>query len=259
MFTTLDLQVRESVAHLTLNRPGAMNTANLEMGRELLQAALQCENDPKVRAVVITGAGRAFCAGGDLRGMHTQGDRSGAYLHELTTHFHAAISVFTRMNAPVVAAVNGATAGAGIGLAIMADLTLAAKSATFTLAYTAAGLTPDAGATFLLPRLIGFKRTAELLLLNRKLTAEEAFAWGMVNAVFPDEELPKEAATLAERLASGPVQAFGTVKRLLARSAGALEAQMIEEGRAIAQHVSNPEGREGIAAFMEKRKPDYLR
>lgn len=257
MFTTLEFNVRAGVAFLTLNRPNALNSLNLAMGRELLAAALQCENDSTVRAVVISGAGKAFCAGGDLREMHSQGPSPEPYLHELTTHLHTAISVFTRMKAPVIAAINGAAAGAGVGLAAMADLAVAAQSAKFTLAYTAAALTPDASTTFYLPRLVGWKRAAELMLLNRTLSADEALNWGMINSVVPDEDLATKAAELAARLASGPQQAFGTVKRLLAYSAGALETQMVEEGRAIANQSTNAEAREGIAAYLQKRKPIF--
>jgi 2-(1,2-epoxy-1,2-dihydrophenyl)acetyl-CoA isomerase len=257
MFSTLQLQVRERVAHLMLDRPDAMNTLSLDMGRELLRAALQCEGDAAVRAVILTGAGKAFCAGGDLRGMQAQGAGTRAYLQELTVQLHAAISVFTRMDAPVVAAINGITAGAGVGLATMADLSIAAQSAKFTLAYTGVGLTPDGSTTFFLPRLIGLKRTAELMLLNRTLTADEALDWGLINTVVPDADLAAHALELAQRLAQGPPSAYGAVKRLLALSSGALETQMMAEGRCIAAQAVTPEGQEGINAFLAKRKPKF--
>jgi 2-(1,2-epoxy-1,2-dihydrophenyl)acetyl-CoA isomerase len=257
MFTTVDLEVRSGVAYLTLNRPAAMNALNIEMGQDLLKAAVHCETHSAVRAVVITGAGRAFCAGGDLRAIHAQGEGSRAYLHELTAHMHTAISIFTRMDAPVVAAVNGAAAGAGVGLAMMADLAIAAQSSKFTLAYTAAALTPDAGTTFFLPRLIGLKRTAELMLLNRTLGAAQALEWGMINSVVADSELMADAAAWGERLANGPPQAFGIVKRLLARSSGSLESQMFEEGYAIARQSATAEAGEGIGAFLGKRQPTF--
>lgn len=234
-----------------------MNTLSLQVGRDLLQAALACEADRNVRAVVITGAGKAFCAGGDLRGMQEQGEATQAYLHELTTHLHTAISLFTHMNAPVIAAVNGTTAGAGVGLVAMADLALAAQSVKITLAYTGVGLTPDGSSSYFLPRLIGLKRTAELLLLNRVLTAEEAFQWGLVNQVVPDADLLAEATKLAEKLANGPTGAYGKVKQLLAGSSGALESQMMLEGRMISAQAVSAEGREGINAFLGKRKPAY--
>jgi 2-(1,2-epoxy-1,2-dihydrophenyl)acetyl-CoA isomerase len=258
MYPTLNLERRNRVAYLTLNRPDAMNTLSLQMGKDLLQAAIACEADMGVRAVVITGAGKAFCAGGDLRGMQQQGEGTGNYIHELTTHLHAAINLFTKMDAPVIAAVNGTTAGAGVGLVAMADLALAAQSAKFTLAYTGVGLTPDGSTSFFLPRLMGLKRAAELLLLNRVLSADEALQWGLVNQVLADEDLAAEAAKLAEKLAAGPRGAYGKVKRLLAASCGALESQLTLEGRTISAQSLSAEGREGIAAFLGKRKPNYI-
>lgn len=258
MYSTLTVEVRGAVAFVTLNRPAAMNTLSLAMGKELLLAALACESDPGVRAVVLSGAGRSFCAGGDLRDMQDAGGNLQGYLHELTTHLHAAISVWTRMSAPVIAAVNGTAAGAGVGLIAMADLALAAQGARITLAYTGAGLTPDGGTTFFLPRLIGLKRTAELMFTNRVLSADEAMQWGLVNQVIADAQLEGAAADLAARLAAGPVGAFGRTKRLLAASAGHLESQLALEARSISRQGDSPEGREGISAFLGKRKPGFL-
>ena len=257
MYTTLTLEVRNRVAFITLNRAEAMNTLSLPMGRDLLQAAIACEADKNVRAVVLTGAGKAFCAGGDLRGMQEQGEGMEAYLHELTTHLHTAIGLFTTMDAPVIAAVNGTTAGAGVGLVAMADLAIATEHAKFTLAYTGVGLTPDGSTSYFLPRLIGLKRASELLLLNRVLSADEALKWGLVNQVVVEADLAGEAAKLAERLSNGPKGAYGKVKRLLAASCGALPAQMALEGRAISSQAVSAEGREGISAFLAKRKPIY--
>ena len=257
MFSTLTLDVRNRVAHITLNRVEAMNTLSLAMGKDLLQAALACESDPQVRAVVLSGAGKAFCAGGDLRGMQEAGDGLRHFLQELTTNLHAAIGVFTHMDAPLIAAVNGTTAGAGVGLLAMADLAILAQSAKITLAYTGVGLTPDGSTTFFLPRLIGLKRCAELMLTNRVLGAQEALDWGLVNQVVADAEVLATATQLAEKLASGPTGAYGKVKRMLAATAGSLETQMALESRSISSQGVSAEGREGIAAFLGKRKPNY--
>jgi 2-(1,2-epoxy-1,2-dihydrophenyl)acetyl-CoA isomerase len=161
------------------------------------------------------------------------------------------------MDPPVIAAVNGTAAGAGVGLVAMADLALCGRSSKFKLAYTQAGLTPDAGTTFLLPRMLGLKRTMELLLLNRSLAAEEAFSWGLVNEVVADEQLLPRALEIAEKLAHGASGAFGATKRLIAHSIGALESQMVLESETIARHAVGEEGREGIDAFLEKRKPRF--
>jgi 2-(1,2-epoxy-1,2-dihydrophenyl)acetyl-CoA isomerase len=256
--STVDVATRGAVAIITLNRPDNGNALNLQMGMDLLAAAMACGRDPTTRAVVLTGAGKSFCFGGDLRGMIAKESSIEAYLRELTSYLHAAISHFVRMDAPVIAAVNGTAAGAGIGLVAMADLAVAAESAKFNLAYTSVGLTPDAGTTYLLPRAVGAKRAMELLLLNRALTAAEALEWGLVNRTVPDAQLQTEALQLAERLAAGPLRAFGKTKRLIAQSLGGLESQLALESETIAAQAAAREGLEGIAAFLAKRKPSFV-
>ncbi len=254
---TVQVETRGAVALVTLNRPDSANTLNLQMSMDLLAASLTCARNAAVRAVVLIGAGRNFCFGGDLRAMASRDTSGDDYIRELTTYLHAAIAHFTRMNAPVIAAVNGTAAGAGVGLVAMADLALCARSARFNLAYTNAGLTPDAGTSFLLPRTIGLKRTMELLLRNRTLTAAEALDWGLVNEVVEDAELAGRALALAEQLAAGASGAFGATKRLIAASLGAFESQMVLESETIAAHAVSAEGAEGISAFLEKRKPQF--
>src|ERR1700680_4357521 len=152
---SVQVETRGAVALVTLNRPDSANTLNLQMAMDLLAAAMTCARTAAVRAVVLTGAGRHFCFGGDLRAMATRDTSGDGYIRELTTYLHAAISHFVRMDAPVVAAVNGTAAGAGVGLVAMADLALCGRSSKFNLAYTNVGLTPDAGTSFLLPRIVG--------------------------------------------------------------------------------------------------------
>jgi 2-(1,2-epoxy-1,2-dihydrophenyl)acetyl-CoA isomerase len=257
MDKTVLLEVAEGVATVTLNRVDAGNALNMQMGRELLDAALACEFDPKVRAVVLTGAGKHFGFGGDIRGMAEQGDAVGGFLNELTTHIHAAISSFTRMRAPVVAAVNGTAAGGAVGLVCTADLAIAGRGSKFSLAYTGIGMAPDCGTSFLLPRIVGRRRALELFLTNRVLTAEEALDWGLVNQVVEDSEVLAQARALAARLAAGPTDSYGAVKRLMVTSDPGFEAQMAAEGRAIAAQSLHPNGKEGVRAFLEKRKPKY--
>ena len=254
---TIHLEIRESVAFLSLARPDAANTMNLEFGREFLAAAFAIEAAPSVRAVLLTGQGKNFCFGGDLKGMVASGTDVRAYLSELTTHLHAGMALLARLDAPVIAAVNGTAAGAGLGLVLAADLAIAARSAKFAPAYTGVGLTPDAGCTFLLPRAVGYKRAMELLLTNRVLDAQQALDWGLVNQVVEDETLAETAAALAARLAAGPAGAFGAVKRLLAEAEPGFEAQLARESRSIASRGMTAEGREGIAAFLEKRAPRF--
>jgi 2-(1,2-epoxy-1,2-dihydrophenyl)acetyl-CoA isomerase len=252
----IDLSFRDRIAFLRFARPEAANTINMEFGRELLAAAFAIES-AAARAVVLSGEGRNFCFGGDLKGMVACGVDVQTYLSELTANLHAAIVHLARLDAPVIAAVNGSAAGAGMGLVLAADYAIAARGAKFVAAYTAVGLTPDASCTFLLPRAVGYKRAMELLLTNRVLDAEQALAWGLVNEVVDDDKLAETAAALAARFAAGPVGAFGAVKRLLAEAEPGLESQLGREGRSIAARGAGAEGREGIAAFLEKRAPRF--
>lgn len=251
------LDVRDHVATVTLNRPEGSNSFNLDLAKALQDAALECEHDPAVRAVVLTGAGKHFCFGGDLKGMSEQGERVSAYLVELTTCLNAAVTSFTRMRAPSIAAINGTAAGAGIGLACMTDLAIAGKGSKFSLAYTGVALAPDCGTSFLLPRVVGRRRALELMLLNRVLTADEALQWGLVNQVVDDAELLSTAQSLAARLAAGPTDSYGAVKRLVDAADPGIEGHMAIEGRAIAARAASAEGREGVGAFLAKRKPQY--
>lgn len=250
-------EVDGGIARITLNRPDAANAIDLSLGRALMQAAIRCE-DASVRAVLLTANGNMFCAGGDLRAFAAEGDSLPPLLKELTTYLHAATSRFARMRAPLVVAVNGAAAGAGFSLAVSGDLVLAAESAKLALAYTAAGLSPDGSSTWFLPRLVGMRRAQELMLTNRRLTAAEAYDWGLVTQVVPDEKLTEASLALARQLASGPTLAFGRVKSLLARSLQeSLETQMELESRGIAAMAGTADGREGIRAFLEKRAPEF--
>ncbi len=257
MDPTVLLEVADGVAVVTLNRPEAGNVLNDTMGRELLQVALACEADRNVRAVVLTGAGRNFCFGGDLRGMAEQGEAVAGFLVEITTSIHAAISAFTRMRAPVIAAVNGTAAGGGVGLVCMTDLAIAGRASKFSLAYTGVGLAPDCSTSFLLPRIVGRRRAFELFMTNRTLSADEALAWGLVNQVVDDGDVLAQARALAARFAAGPTDSYSAVKRLMDAADPGLESQMALEGRAIAAQSVHANGREGVRAFLEKRKPIF--
>jgi 2-(1,2-epoxy-1,2-dihydrophenyl)acetyl-CoA isomerase len=255
---TLLYEVRDGVAHITLNREKAANALNLQMCCDLEEAAIAAEADASVRAVLIGAKGKMFCAGGDLSAMAEAGDDAPMLLKRMTIHLHAAISMFTRMDAPTVVAVGGAAAGAGFSLVCATDLAVAGESAKFTLAYTGAGLVPDGSSTYFLPRLIGRRRAAELMLLNRRLTAAEALDWGIVNQVVPDGEVDATAGKLAAKLAQGPTLAFGKVKELLTSSGSeSLETQMELEGRGISGSARTADGREGVSAFLAKRPPKF--
>ncbi len=257
-FTTLLFDIRDNVAHITLNRPEAANSINEEMGKDLMHAALRCDEDPEIRAVLISGAGKIFSGGGDLKAFLSKGDQLPYHVKEITTYLHAAVSRFTRMDAPVVAAVHGAVAGAGMSVAIACDIVVAAETTRFMVAYTRAGLTPDGSATYFLPRIVGLKRALELTLTNRMFSAQEALQWGLVTRVVPDNELLAQARAIAVQLAAGPTRAYGVSKRLLHSGwAETLETQMENESQAIANSARTADAREGITAFLEKRPPKY--
>jgi 2-(1,2-epoxy-1,2-dihydrophenyl)acetyl-CoA isomerase len=258
-YETFDFEIQDGVARITLNRPDAYNAMSKQMALELMHVSIQCSEDEGIRAVLITGAGKAFCAGGDLTQFAGIKQGLAAHLKEMTTYLHAAMSRFAWMDAPLIAAVNGVAAGAGMSLAAACDLVIAAQSARFTMAYTKAGLTPDGSSTYYLPRIIGFRRTMELALTNRVLSAAEAVEWGIANRVVADADCLAEASALAAELAKGPTRAFGGVKKMLLMSHNdSLEGQLEREARFIAEMAKGADGPEGIAAFCEKRAPEFI-
>jgi 2-(1,2-epoxy-1,2-dihydrophenyl)acetyl-CoA isomerase len=255
---TVHYEVRDGVAYLTISRPDAANSLDGEMARDLMEASLLVSENPLVRAVLLTGKGKVFCAGGDLNLFAANTEKLSYLVKEITTFLHAAVSRFTRMAPPIVAAVNGAAAGAGMSLACACDFVVAAESAKFTMAYTKIGLTPDGSSTYFLPRLIGLKRALELSLTNRTLSAQEALQWGLVSRVVPDSELLPASEALAKQLAAGPTLAFKETKRLLHLSGTeSLETQMEQETIGIAGIVKTADAKEGIASFLEKRAAKF--
>jgi 2-(1,2-epoxy-1,2-dihydrophenyl)acetyl-CoA isomerase len=256
-YETIVLEQSGPIARITLNRPDAANAMNDTMTRELADAARRCDHGA-TKAVILTGAGRFFSAGGDLRAMASSASTPGGYVKAMADDLHRAISTFARMDAVLIIAVNGVAAGAGFSLAMAGDLVLAARSATFTMAYTAAGLSPDGSSSYYLPRLIGVRRTQELMLTNRKLSTDEALQWGLLTEVVDDAELAGRVDALAKQIASGAGQAASAVKKLVLMSfANGLEEQMEIEGRLIAQRADSADGKEGIDAFLQKRRPEF--
>jgi 2-(1,2-epoxy-1,2-dihydrophenyl)acetyl-CoA isomerase len=258
-YQTIEFERDGAVAIIRLNRPEAANSLNALMSEELLKAATHCDSNPEIRAVVLTGKGRMFCAGGDLVTFAAQGEAMAEYIRYTTTGLHAAIARFARMNAPYLVAVNGTAAGAGFSMAITGDLVFAAASAKFTEAYTNAGVSPDGSGTYFLPRLVGRVKAMRLILMNDVLTAEQAKAWGLVNEVLPDDRLMPHVLEVAHKLANGPTLAYGEAKRLLVDSmSNSLETQMELETRAIAGLARHSEdARNAIAAFARKQKPEF--
>jgi 2-(1,2-epoxy-1,2-dihydrophenyl)acetyl-CoA isomerase len=258
-YETLRWSSADGIARITLDRPDAANGLDPRLARELGAAAARCDDDPAVKAVVLTGSGRFFCAGGDLKAMAAAGPgTTGRFVKGLADDLHRAVATLARMAPPLVVAVNGTAAGAGLSLAAVGDLVVAAEGATFTMAYTRAGLSPDGSSTWFLPRVIGLRRTQELALTNRVLTAAEALGWGLVTRVVPAEDLAAEATALAASLAAGSRAAQASVRQLLLASSGhGLEEQMELEGRTIAACAAGPDGREGVGAFVGRRAPRF--
>ncbi|WP_375499302.1 enoyl-CoA hydratase/isomerase family protein [uncultured Jatrophihabitans sp.] len=255
--TTLSIEYRERVAVLTLDRPDDANSLNPTMARELADVAAALDRDEQVRAVVLTGAGRFFCAGGDVKAM-LEFPNMAVGLKSLADDLHRGISTLNRMPAPLIVAVNGTAAGAGFSLVTGGDLVVAAESAKFTMAYSKIGLSPDGSSSYFLPRVVGLRRAQELMFTNRVLTANEAFDWGLVTRVVADGTVLDEALTLATLLAAGSRGSHAAIKQLLTASFdNSLETQMELEGRLIADRAASPDGQEGTRAFAAKRAPAF--
>lgn len=257
-FETMTLEVENGVATITLMRPDDANAMNGAMLSEVWEAALVCEEDPGIRAVIITATGKMFCAGGDLKEFNGKGDGLPAFVTRHATLLHAGITRFQRMDAPVIVAVNGVAAGAGLSLVASGDVVLAADNAAFVSAYTASGLTPDGSSTYFLAKHIGLMRAKEMVLLNRKLSAQEACDWGLVTRVVPGDDLMAEARKMAEGFAEGATKAYGGAKRLLLSAFNeTLETQLELETVSIAEMGRTHDGRHGIDAFANRRKPEF--
>ncbi|WP_067677518.1 enoyl-CoA hydratase/isomerase family protein [Nocardia miyunensis] len=257
-YQTIEFERTGNIARITLNRPKAANGIDHVLGRELAQVAALVADDPGLKVVTLTGAGRFFCAGGDLKAMAAQEGGAGPYVKHLADSLHEAISSFARMEALLIIAVNGTAAGAGFSLAVTGDLVVAAESASFTMAYTKAGLSPDGGASYYLPRLIGVRRTQELMYFNRTLSAAEALDWNLLHRVVPDAELAATVDDLAAQFAAGPRHSNANVKKLLLVSPDhTLEEQLAREASFISNAAEDPDGTEGIAAFLDKRAPKF--
>lgn len=260
--SVLDLAVADGVATLTLNRPESLNALNLELIAALRDATARVEHDPAVRAVVIRGAGEHFMAGGDLKWFRSQLDHSAverqAIYENVVESVQSVVLRLRRMDKPVIAAVRGAAAGFGLSLVLACDLAVASESAYFTLAYRHIALSPDGGATWTLPRLVGMKKAAEIALLGDRFDARAALDLGLINQVVAEAEFDAAVAKLARRLASGPREALGRTKALLQQAfETSFAEQLAVEQRDFAACAARPDFDEGLAAFFEKRAAKF--
>jgi 2-(1,2-epoxy-1,2-dihydrophenyl)acetyl-CoA isomerase len=257
MSEVVKLSVAGGIATIALNRPHVMNAMDGEMMRQLRPVTEAVEKDASIRAVVLRGEGAAFMAGGDVAVFHQHLAELPDLIVTWGREMHAAFLALRRMGKPVLASVHGAVAGAGFSLMCAADLTIAAADTRFTLAYTNIGASPDGGSTYFLPRLVGYKKTMEMIMLPDRFDAETARQHGLVNWVVPDEKLAAETMRIAQRLAAGPTHAYAEAKRLVNQSLDPLDAQMEQELQAFSRCARGPDLKEGVSAFVEKRKPVF--
>jgi 2-(1,2-epoxy-1,2-dihydrophenyl)acetyl-CoA isomerase len=256
---TVQTERRGAVTTITLDRPQAMNAVNLELGNDLLRALTEAADDDTVRAVLLTGNGRAFSSGADLRSGFEPTESGHPNVQKaLVERFHPIILALRQMPKPAIAAVNGAAAGIGCSFALACDLVVAAESSYFLLAFVNIGLVPDGGSSVLIPERIGFARAAELAMLGERLPARKALEWGLINRVVSDETLMSEAAALADRLANGPTRSYaGTKRQLNAWQFSRIEDQLALEASLQQEMASSRDFMEGVAAFVEKREPRF--
>ena len=254
---SIELKIENNVALISLNRPEVFNSFNREMAFRLQETLDNCANNSDVRAIVITGNGKAFCAGQDLKEV-TDPELNPGFRKILEEHYNPIIQKIRNIEKPIIAAVNGVAAGAGANSALACDIVVVSESASFIQAFSKIGLIPDSAGTFFLPRLIGFQKAAALMMLGDKVTAQEALQMGMIYKIYPTSFFEEEIMTLAKNLAQMPTKAIGLTKRLLNQSmTNNLEQQLALESDLQIEASSSNDYKEGVTAFVEKRKPEF--
>jgi 2-(1,2-epoxy-1,2-dihydrophenyl)acetyl-CoA isomerase len=255
---TIDLTRDGSAARILLNRPEALNAWNEQFGRDLLDAVTTVSADDSIRALLITGAGRGFSSGADLKEQRSDGDGVPDLSARLKQVYHPIITGLREMPKPAIAAVNGPAVGIGCSLALACDLIVAAESAYFLLAFVNIGLIPDGGSTAFLPARVGYARAAEMAMLGERVPAEQALDWGLINRIVPDEDLDDAGDALLQLLAHGPTSSYAGSKRLLNRRMyGDLAGQLDAEAEAQSEQGQSQDFIEGVLAFVEKRPPNF--
>ncbi|HLW06051.1 MAG TPA: enoyl-CoA hydratase-related protein [Marinilabiliaceae bacterium] len=255
--SSIELKIENKVAYITLNRPEVFNSFNREMALLLQDTLDACEKNDKVRAIVLTGNGKAFCAGQDLKEV-TSPELNPGFKKILEEHYNPVITRIRSIEKPVIGAVNGVAAGAGANIALACDVVVAHEKVSFIQAFSLIGLIPDSAGTFFLPRLIGFQKASALAMLGDKVSAEEAERIGMIYKVIPFDSFEEEVNILAIKMANMPTKALGLIKKSLNQSlTNNLEQQLALESKYQIEAASTDDYAEGVAAFMEKRKPSF--
>ncbi len=251
------LKIENQVAFITLSRPEVFNSFNREMALVLQDTLDSCAADAAIRAIVITGSGKAFCAGQDLKEV-TDPELNPGFRKILEEHYNPIIQKIRTIEKPVIAAVNGVAAGAGANIALACDIVVATEHTSFIQAFSKIGLIPDSGGTFFLPRIVGIQKATALMMLGDKVTAEESLAMGLVYKIFPTAFFMDDVKILADTLAAMPTKALGLTKRLLNQSmTNSLEQQLALESDLQIEASSSNDYQEGVAAFIEKRTPEF--
>jgi 2-(1,2-epoxy-1,2-dihydrophenyl)acetyl-CoA isomerase len=246
------------VATIRLNDPESLNALSVPIAAELERVIAELSEDRSIRALILTGTGRAFCAGGDVQSFYDNREDPAEVMQAVLDGLHGAVGRLIGAPFPTIAAINGVVAGAGMGIALATDLAIAAESAMFTMAYTGIGVSPDGSSTFFLPRLVGTRAAMDMILTNRRVSSEEALSLGIVNSVVPDDELEETAKNLAAKLAAGPTLAYVRARNLIRSSLGSDPfAQMDAEAAGILAAGETADFYEGISAFIEKRPPTF--
>ncbi|MBR9756619.1 MAG: 2-(1,2-epoxy-1,2-dihydrophenyl)acetyl-CoA isomerase [Algicola sp.] len=251
------LKIENNIAYITLNRPEVFNSFNREMALRLQQVFDECETNPEVRALVLTGSGKAFCAGQDLKEV-TSPELNPGFKKILEEHYNPIITRIRSIKKPIVGAINGVAAGAGANIALACDVVVAHEKVSFIQAFSLIGLIPDSAGTFFLPRLIGFQKASALAMLGDKVSADEAEKMGMIYNVFPLENFKEEVNKLALKLAHMPTLALGKIKEAFNQSlTNNLEEQLALESKLQIEAAQTEDYAEGVSAFVEKRKPTF--
>lgn len=247
-----------NILQVVLNRPETYNALDMETIKQLGEILSMAATDRSIQGVLLTGKGKAFCAGGDLKSISQQSEEPGTVLYRLAPFFHLAITEIRRMAKPVVAAINGVAAGGGFSLALACDFRLMGQSAVLRQAYTSSGLSMDGGGSFALPRLVGLARAMEIMAFDEPISSGKALEWGLVTQVVPDAEVLPQAVAMLDRLTKTSLSSFAWSKKLMTDSLNnTLETQLELERQGISDCAAHPDGQEGIRAFVEKRKPSF--